>query len=492
MSSHFLHDLLNPRSIAFYGANNSYEKMGSMLFLRIITSGFEGNIYPIHLELDNVLGLKAYKKISDVPEVPDLVVLVIPSKVIPQIFKECAEKGVKYLVIVSGGFREVIGEQKNTLTKEIVEIADEYGIRFIGPNCLGVYNGWLDPNGQKSFNMMINDQIQRGKFSLVSHSGTVSSQLFRDPENTDLKLGKTLSIGNEANIDLVDFLEYFKDDDETEVIGLYIEEIKRAKKFIELAKEITPKKPIIAMYGGGSGAGNRAIRSHTGSMAGNTKLFDAMINETGIIQTHYVEEFLDIISILSKPNVVYPKGNRLGILTTFGGPGALIANNAERKGLAVPELSESLQQKFKRFLPPTANCWNPVDVTFDTNILNFYIKYPKMLMKSGEIDAIILIGVAGFFYDIQRFQQHEISKHIDSREDFAEQLKNLEKILITPTIKNSQKYSIPVIYINTQNFASTWSSKVREEGGIVFKFWDRPVKALAKICKYAEYRRMHS
>jgi acyl-CoA synthetase (NDP forming) len=492
MSSHFLHDLLNPKSIAFYGATNSYQKFGSMLFMRLITSGFEGNIYPIHLELDNVQGLKAYEKIADVPEIPDLAVLVIPSKFITQILKECAEKGVKYFVIVSGGFREVIGEHKNTLTEEIVKIADEYGIRIIGPNCLGIYNGWLDPDDQKSFNMMLTHQIGLGKFSLVSHSGTVSSQLFRDPDNTDLKLGKTLSIGNEANIDLVDFLEYFKDDDETEVIGLYIEEIKRAKKFIELAKEITPKKPIIAIYGGGTRAGNRAISSHTGSMAGNAKLFDAMISETGIIQTHYVQEFLDIASILSNPNFVYPKGNRLGILTTFGGPGALVANNAERKGLVVPELSESLQQKFKRFLPPTANCRNPVDVTFDTNILNFYIKYPKMLMKSGEIDAIILIGVAGFFYDIQRFQENEVSKYMDSWEEFAEQLNNLEKILITPTIKNSKQYSIPVIYINTQNLASIWSSKIREEGGIVFKFWDRPVKALLKICKYAEYRRQHS
>ena len=165
MSSHFLHDLLNPKSIAFYGASNSYEKMGSMLFMRIITSGFEGNVYPIHLKLENVLGLKAYKKIADVPEVPDLVVLVIPSKIIPQIFKECAEKGVKYLIIVSGGFREVIGDHKNTLTEELVEIANEYGIRFIGPNCLGVYNGWLDPDGQKAFNMMINDQIKPSKFS---------------------------------------------------------------------------------------------------------------------------------------------------------------------------------------------------------------------------------------------------------------------------------------------------------------------------------------
>ena len=493
MSSHFLHELINPKSVAIYGANNSYEKFGTMMLFRILTSGFDNtHVYPIHLRLDTVLGCKAYKKIADVPEIPDLVILVIPSRYIVQAFTECAEKGVKHLIIVTGGFREMTDERKNTYTEEIVEIAKEYGIRFIGPNCLGMYNGWLDPSGQKSFNMMLSEEVKRGKFSMVSHSGTIAAQLYRDAENIGLTLGKTFSIGNEANIDLVDFLEYFKDDDETTVIGLYIEEIKRPKRFIQLAKEITPKKPIIAMYGGGSVAGNRAIRSHTGSMAGNKKIFDAMIRETGIIQTYYIEDFLDIVSILSNPNFIYPKGNRIGILTHFGGPGSMVANNAERLGLAVPELSEEFQQKLRNILPPTSNCSNPVDMTFDTDILKFYLKFPKMLMKSGEIDAIILFGVAGFYDDFGKLQELELSKHLEQREGFDDQIKILEKILITPIIKTSQNYSVPVIYVNNQTLASPWSKKVRKEGGIIFKFWDRPVKALAKICKYAEYRRAHS
>jgi len=490
MSTHFLHDLINPKSVAIYGANNTLVKFGTFMLLRIITAGFDTHVYPIHLKLETVLGYKAYKKIADVPEIPDLVIIVIPAEFIVQIFKECAEKGVKYIVIVSGGFRELVDERKNTYTEELVEIAKEYGIRFIGPNCLGIYNGWLDPD--KSFNTMINEQVKRGKFSMVSHSGTIAGHLFGDHEHLGLVLGKSFSIGNEANIDLVDFLEYFKDDDETNVIGLYIEEIKRPKRFLELAKEITPHKPIIAMYGGGSVAGNRAVGSHTGSMAGNTKIFDAMVKETGIIQTDFVEDFLDIASILSNPNFIYPKGNRIGILTPFGGPAAMLANNAERLGLSVPELSNELQQKFRMQLPPTSNCSNPVDITFDSDILKFYLKFPKMLMKSGEIDVIIMFGVAGFYDDFEKEKDIELYKHLEMREDFAEQLKNLEKVIITPTMKTSQKYSVPVIYINNQTLASPWSKKVRQEGGTIFKFWDRPVKALVKICKYAEYRRTHS
>jgi len=495
MSSHFLHDFLRPKSIAIYGANNTFgTTMGTMNLMRIISSGYKGKIIPIHLKLDKVLGYKAYRTIAEVPEIPDLVVIVLPPKVVPQVFKECGEKGVKKIVLISGGFREVTGDRVNTLTEQIVEIANHYGIRFIGPNCFGFYNSWIYPENDGVLNMMVwGDGLKRGKFSLASQSGTMSSHWGMDPEYIDLNVGKTISVGNEANIDLVDFLEYFKDDDETEVIGLYIEEIKRGQKFIQLTKEITPKKPIVAMYGGGSGAGNRAIRSHTGSMAGNIKIFDAMIKETGIIKTDYILEFLDIVSILSNPNFTYPRGNRIGIVTNSGGPGALIANNAERKGLIVPELSDSLQLKLKKILPSTSSWVNPIDVTFDMNIFNFYINLPKTLMRSGEVDAIIIYGAIGFHEMIPYMQQNEkLSAHVEFREDMADRLDEMDKIFILPTIKASQKYSIPILYINPQNYASTWSKKIREHGGIVFQFWDRPVGALAKIIEYVQFTKKHS
>jgi acyl-CoA synthetase (NDP forming) len=495
MSTHFLHDFLCPKSIAIYGANNTYgTTFGSFQLMNIIMSGYKGNIYPIHLKLETILGYKAYKSILDVPEVPDLVIIVLPPQVVPQIMRDCGEKGVKYIVLISAGFREVTGDRANNLTEEITEIANHYGIRFIGPNCFGFYNSWLDPEDNAKFNMMIwSDQRKRGKFSVASQSGTMSSHLWYEPDYIDLNLGKSISVGNEANIDLVDFLEYFKDDDETDVIGLYIEEVKRGKEFISLAKEITPKKPIIAVYGGGSKAGNRAIKSHTGSIAGNSKIFEAMIKETGIIHTDYVEEFLDIASILSNSKFPYPKGKRLGIITNSGGPGALIANNADRKGLIVPEFSDELQQKLKSMLPHTASWTNPLDVTFDMNIFNFYINFPKILMTSGEIDAIVMYGSIGF-QDIlpELMENDKISPYIEFREDMKERISEVDKLFIRPTIKLSQKHSIPIIYINPQSYNSQWSQKIRSHGGIVFKFWDRPVNCLAKICEYAEYRRNHS
>jgi len=253
MSTHFLHDFLKPQSVAIYGANHSVATtMGTMLLSNLIIGGFDGNIYPIHLKLDAVFGHKAYKSISEVPEVPDLVIIVLPPRIVPQIFEECGEKGVKKIVLISGGFREVTGELKNNLTEQMTQLAKKYGIRFIGPNCLGFYNAWAYPEtGDKAFNLMIFvKQTGNGKLSLASQSGTMTSHIFMDPENIDIHIGKSVSIGNEANIDLVDFLEYFKDDSETDVIGLYIEEIKRSKEFIEIAKDITPNKPIIALYGG--------------------------------------------------------------------------------------------------------------------------------------------------------------------------------------------------------------------------------------------------
>ena len=143
MNRHFLHEILNPDSIAFYGANNKGQGIASIQIMNLIVSGYQGKIYPIHLKEDSIMGFKAYKSINDVPEIPDLVIIVLPPKVVPGIFKECGEKGVKRIILCSGGFRELVGEYKNTLTEKVIEITKNYGIRFIGPNCLGFYNNWI-------------------------------------------------------------------------------------------------------------------------------------------------------------------------------------------------------------------------------------------------------------------------------------------------------------------------------------------------------------
>jgi len=486
--SSFLQGFLNPKSVAFYGANNKGGSLAAIQIMNLIKAEYSGNIYPIHLKLDTVMGFKAYKTLSEVPEIPDLVVIVLNSKMVPQIFRECGEKGVNKIILISGGFRELIDDRKNTLTEEINEIAKNYGIRFIGPNCLGLFNNWYEPsNKRSSFNIAIWERLKKGNFSIASQSGTLSSHIWFDPENIDLGLSKSLSVGNEANIDLVDCLQYYKDDKETEVIGLYIEELKRGKEFLELARETTPNKPIIAIYVGGSQGGNRALQSHTGSIAGDSKIYDAVFKETGIISTDYVQEFLDIALILS--NGIIPKGNRIAILTNSGGPGAMIANNAEKHGLIVPELSKPLQEELKSMLPSTASFKNPVDVTFDMNLPYFYITLPEMLMKSGEIDAIFQYGVVGFQDVMDDYLKNEkIAKYAEFQNQSEEDMDDLAKKLLQPTMKNCQKYSVPILYINPMSFTSPWSKRLRKNGALLFQLWDRPVNALAKVCEYVNYK----
>ncbi len=485
---HFLHGFLNPRSVAFFGANNKGGSLAAIQIMNLIKSGYAGNVYPIHPKLDVVMGFKTYKTIDDVPEVPDLVVIVLAAKTVPHVLRECGEKGVTKIVLISGGFRELVGDRKNTLTEEINEIASNYGIRFIGPNCLGVFNNWYEPNNNNSaFNIAIWEHLKKGNFSIASQSGTLSSHIWFDPENLDLGLSKSLSVGNEANTDIVDCLEYYKNDEETEVIGLYIEELKRGKRFLELAREVTPKKPIIAIYVGGSQGGSRAVQSHTGSLAGDSKIFNAVFKETGVIKTNYVQEFLDIALILS--NKILPKSNRIGIITNSGGPGAMIANNAENHGLVVPEFSKTLQEELKPILPSTASFNNPIDCTFDMNLPYFYITLPELIMKSGEVDAIFQYGVVGFQDMMDYYLQNEkIAKWAEFQNQTEEKMDELAEMLLLPTMKNSQKYSVPIFYINPMSFTSPWSKRLRKNGALLVKLWDRPVNALAKVCEYISYK----
>ncbi len=487
MNSHFLNDLINPKSVVFYGANNEGASLASIQLMNLISSGFEGNIYPIHLKQGSIIGFKAYKTIAEVPEIPDLVVVALPPKVIPGVLKECGDKGVRFLVVVSGGFRELDGDRKNAYTEQLVEIANKYNMRFIGPNCLGFYNGWFNREKEdQRVNMLIWGNLKLNKFSIASQSGTLSSHIWFDSKNLDLGLGKSLSVGNEANIDVVDCLEYYKDDPETEVIGLYVEEIKRARQFRKLAKEITPNKPIIAIYVGGTQAGNRALKSHTGSLAGNHKLYEALFKEVGIIRTQHVQTFLDVAWFLTSQ--ILPKGNRVGIITNSGGPGAMIASNTERQCLTIPEFSPSLQSSLMELLPKTASAKNPIDVTFDMNLPLYYIELPELLMKSGEIDVIIQYGVFGFKDVLDNFLKiDKIAKNVsfgpqdDSKSDY------LVSKLVKPVLESSRKYQIPIIHISPQPYDSPWSLRLRKNGAMLFKLWDRPVNCVAKVVEYSSY-----
>lgn len=488
---HFLYKILNPRTIAIFGANNNLlTTMGSMQ-LRNIRSGrgLDNNIYPIHPRLEKVQGYKAYKSVMDLPIVPDMAFLILPTRIVPEIMVECGKKGIKNLLITSGGFRE-IGADGIELSEKIDEIAKKYDIRFVGPNCLGVYNGWYGyPEKENAyFNTFWPYAIpRRGNVSIVSQSGTVAAQIFWHAKEMGVKISKSISVGNERNIDMVDCLEYLKDDLQTDVIGIYIEEIKRGKKFIQLAKKITPNKPIVAIYAGGTEAAIRSIMSHTGSIGGSQKIYDAVFKETGIISTDLITDFLYYLRTLSfaKSFNVFPKGKRVAIVTSSGGSGSMMAKMAEVYGLNVPEFSNSLKAEILELIPPTASATNPIDVTFDVNFGNLFYKFPKILMKSGEIDSIIVYGVFDFddILDIMKKSGMKIDEKMKNVKVLA------DNAVLKPIKRLMKKYSVPVFYAGPFPYKYPWFQKFISYDVPIFELWDHPTKCLAILTQYSEYRK---
>ena len=490
---HFLNSFLNPRSIAVFGANNNLlTTMGSMQLRNIIAGGgFNSNIYPVHPRLDNVQGFKAYKSVMDLPIIPDLAFLILPTRAVPQVMEECGEKGIKNLLITSGGFRE-IGEEGVKLSKKIDDITTKHNMRFIGPNCLGIYNAWYGfPEKENAY---INTfwpyaTPKRGNISIISQSGTIAAQTFWHAKEMGVNISKSVSIGNERNIDMVDFLDYFKDDPQTEVIGLYIEEIKRGKEFIKLVKEITPKKPIVAIYTGGTKAANRSIKSHTGSLSGDQKIYDAVFKDLGIISTNSIIDFLYYLRTLSfaqKYNI-FMKGNRVGIITDSGGSGSMMAKSSELYGLEVPEFSKQLKDALSELIPFTASANNPIDVTFDVNFLNIFYKFPKMLMKSGEVDSIIVWGLFDFDDVIETIEKSGMV--ID--ENLKDMAHMLDRSVLRPIKRLMKKFSIPVYFCGPFPYKFSWFQKFMSYDLPTFDFWDAPPKCLKVLYQYSEFRKKH-
>ncbi|TFG21626.1 MAG: CoA-binding protein [Promethearchaeota archaeon] len=489
--NHFLYSILNPKSICTFGANNDLmATMGSMQLRNVIAGGFEGTIYPIHPTLNEVQGYKAYRSVDELPETPDLAFIILPPKVVPIVVEQCGRKGIKNMIVTSGGFREA-GEQGKKLGLQLDQIVKKYGMRYIGPNCLGVFNGWfLAPKENTYFSTMwIYTNPKRGNISIASQSGTIACHEVWHANYIGAYIGKSISIGNERNIDLVDFLEFFKDDPQTEVIGLYIEEVKRGREFIKLAKEITPKKPIVAIYAGGSEAAARSIMSHTGSIGGNQKIYDTVFKETGIIATDSMTDFLYYLRTLSwaQRNKIFLKGNRIGIITDSGGAGSMMIKNCERLGLEVPEFSADLKTEIYKYIPPTASAHNPVDVTFDMNFYNLFVKFPKILMESGEVDGIIIYGVFDFG-DVVDFIEKAGYLKDNTMRQFAN---SVDRAFMKPAKRLIQRKKIPIFYVGPQPYTFPMYKKFRDLDLPIFDFWDQPTNCMSIFAKYSVYRRNH-
>ncbi|MHB8136843.1 MAG: acetate--CoA ligase family protein [Smithellaceae bacterium] len=376
-----LYPIVNPRSIAFFGASNNFLRMGSMMLSSVQALGYEGEIYPIHQKEKDVRGLKAYAHVMDLPEVPDLAIIVLPTDIVCRTMEDCGKKGIRHAIVVSGGFREA-GPEGVMLQKELESIANQYGIRFLGPNCLGVANMHLKLNPTT-----ITAEGPPGFVGLASQSGSFITQMFDYLHRQGLGFSSALSVGNEANIDIVDCLEYLGACPHTKVITLYVEGITRGRRFVEIAKAITPHKPIVALYVGGSEAGRQAGLSHTGSMSGPNEIYDGVFRQCGIIRAQTLAELFDYALALG--TLPRPGGNRVIIQTHSGGPGATAADSCGRAGLTLPALSPETVEKLQPMIPSTASTANPVDLTYSRNFEEQFFNIPDVLLSEKNADMLL-------------------------------------------------------------------------------------------------------
>jgi acyl-CoA synthetase (NDP forming) len=377
-----LYPIINPESVALYGASNNYTAIGTNWLVSMRGLGFKGKIYPIHPKEKRVLELPAFKSILDVPDVPDLVVMVLPTPIVPDILEECGRKGIKHAIVVSGGFREVGGDGV-ALEKKLLEVAARYGIRFLGPNCIGVIN----PHHRLNISFLQYRALP-GFIGMASQSGSLMAQMFEYLSRFGLGFSAGISVGNEADIDIVDAMEYLAACPNTRVIGLYIESIRRGKAFVEMARSIVPHKPIVALYSGGSETGKRAAFSHTGALAGPDPLYDGAFHQSGVIRAHSVEEFYDYCWVLG--SCPKPEGDRVIILTHSGGPGTVAADACGRAGLNLPPISHETLEKLAPFVPHTASMNNPVDLTFIKNPLHYFAEIPEALLEGDNSDGLLI------------------------------------------------------------------------------------------------------
>ncbi len=350
--------LLSPRSIAVIGASTTPGKVGHDIVNNLVTEEFMGKIYPVNPKADVILGIKAYASVRDIADEVDMAVIVIPAPLVSGALRECGEKGIKNVVVISAGFKETQTPEGTALEQDITAIARKFDINLVGPNCLGI----LRPS-RKMNASFAKGLPPAGNVTLISQSGATAVGIMDLAPGLGLGFASVFSIGNKTTMNESDFLSLCAEDPETHVIGLYLESINDGRRFLETAAAITKKKRIVLLKSGVSEQGKHAAASHTGALAGSDAAIDALCVQSGISRARSMEEFLDMLSTFShQPPLL---SDHIAVLTNAGGPGILATDRSERVHLVLPPLSAHIAQTLKAALPSTASIVNPIDLIGD-------------------------------------------------------------------------------------------------------------------------------
>ena len=377
-----------PKSIALVGASTKENSLSRTIFTNLIDGGYKGVLYPVNPKSESILGVKCYPSVTAIPETVDLAVIVIPSNYIPASLEECGKKGIKGIIIISAGFKEVGGEGV-ALEKQVIEIIKKYNMALIGPNCLGVIN----PDAKSSMNAAFGKFMPKaGNIAFITQSGALGTAILDYAKGLNIGFSKFVSMGNKAGLKEMDLLKYLKDDAATKVIILYVEDMSDPREFLKIASEINDDvnnmKPIVAMKSGRTAEGAKAASSHTGALAGSDEMYEALFNQCGVIRANTVEELLDAATAFA--HMPIPKGNRVCILTNAGGPGIMTTDAAIKFGLQLAKLDPATVTELRKKLPVTSNFNNPIDVIGDAQH-DRYEWALEHIMKDRNVDSVIVL-----------------------------------------------------------------------------------------------------
>ncbi len=473
--------LFTSGSIAVIGASRDVTKWGFNVLKHLIDGGFKGHIYPVNPNEDELLGRTVYRDIADIPEKPDLAVVIVPPPAVVQVIRQCVGKGIRSGIVITAGFAE-LGDEGARLQAEMVAEARKGGMALVGPNCNGVMSPW-----NRQYVQFPPFFTPPGKFAVVAQSGNVMDVLARQAMLKGLGCSACVASGNEADLHTEDYLEYMGDDPHTRVIMCYTEGFKDGRRFLRVASEVSKKKPIIMVKVGKTQAGARAAASHTASIAGSDRIFDAVCKQAGVIRAGSLDEMLDTaIAFLRQP---LPRGRRLGIVTAGGGWGVLAADACAERGFDVVKLPDEVISELDKLLPAWWNRGNPVDLVAGARADNIY-KAVEVVMRCPEVDAMAFLSIMPAL----RIRSFLSPSSEEEKQNWGSIVTEATLAAMEEFNALSQKYAKPLVVASELLFADAVQDiniayALGQRELIIHHMPHQAARALDALASYSEYLR---
>ena len=371
-----------PVSVAVVGAGRKPGKLGHAVLSNMLQCGYGGKLYPVNPKADQILGLKCYPSVLEIPDEVELAIIIIPNRFVPQVMEQCGKKGVKGAIIITAGFREA-GLDGIRLEHEVLDVAGRYGIRVVGPNCLGIISTYTPLNASFAAGMP-----SEGSIAFMSQSGALCTAILDWALAKGIGFSHFVSLGNKADVNEIDLLKAWATHEHSRVIIIYMEGIGDGPEFMRVARQVTRHKPVIAVKSGKTAAGSRAVSSHTGTLAGSERAYDAAFRQSGILRASSIEQLFDYsLAFAYQPHL---KGRNIAIVTNAGGPGIMATDALESGGMKLARLQGETIELLREYLPPAANTNNPIDVIGDALVDRYEVAL-KAVLEDSNVDGAIVI-----------------------------------------------------------------------------------------------------